>query len=216
MKTSVPPRFSTWLLERLAPPQKRESLIGDLREQYTEGRSAWWYRWQVLTTVVGGVAADIRAEKLRAVRAFMSGCAAFLLLMWFYRTLQALFFYWDLAPRKPEILRQAVVYYGVPFEILMCLGLAMTGGTIARWHRDERAAMVILAALSPLLWAIPWAWETGRLLHAGLWPFWDFRVALLFHAVLLFVGYPLCILIGGLWWARSDAEAASPLPLLKR
>jgi hypothetical protein len=33
-------------------------------------------------------------------------------------------------------------------------------------------------------------------------------VALLFHAVLLFVGYPLCILIGGFWSAGSDAETA--------
>ena len=84
----------------------------------------------------------------------------------------------------------------------------MTGWTIARLHHDYRAAMVIFSALSPWLWAIPWAWETGRLLHAGLWPFWDFRLALLFHAALLFVGYPLCILIGGFWDGRFDAETA--------
>jgi hypothetical protein len=209
MKTSEPPILSTWLLERLAPRHKRESLIGDLREQYHDGRSAWWYRRQVLTTVVAGVAADIGAHKLLAVRAFIMACAAFFLLSSFYGALrQALFIHWDLAPRKPEILRQAVVYYGVPFEIIMCLAFAATGWTIARLHRDYRAAMVILSALAPLLWAIPWAWETGRLLHAGLWPFWDFRLALLFRAALLFVGYPLCILIGGLWYARSDAETA--------
>jgi hypothetical protein len=48
-------------------------------------------------------------------------------------------------------------------------------------------------------------------LHAGLWPFWDFRLALLFHAALMLVGYPLCIVIGGVWEARSDAETPSPL-----
>ena len=209
MKTSEPPRLSTWLLERLAPRHKPESLMGDLSEQYHEGRSAWWYRRQVLTTIGAGVAADISAHKLLAIRAFIIGCAAFLFLSSFYGALrQALFFYWDLAPRKPEILRQAVVYYGVPFEIIMCLGFAMTGWTIARLHRDDRAAMVIVSALSPLPWAIPWAWETGRLLHAGLCPFWDYRLALLFHAALLFVGYPLCILIGGFWHGRSDAETA--------
>jgi hypothetical protein len=46
----------------------------------------------------------------------------------------------------------------------------------------------------------------SRLLNAGLWPFWDFRLALLFDASLLFVGYPLCILVGGLWSGRSDTE----------
>lgn len=212
MKTSEPPHLSTWFLERLAPRHKRESLVGDLREQYHEGRSPWWYRRQVLTTIVAGAAADIRAHKLLAVRAFIIGCAAFILLSSCYGMLrQALFISRDLAPLRPEILRQAVVYYGLPFEIIMCLGFAMTGWTIARLHRDHRTAMVALGALSPLLWAIPWAWETSRLLHAGLWPFWDFRLALLFHAALLFVGYPLCILIGGLWQARSDAVASAPL-----
>jgi hypothetical protein len=62
--------------------------------------------------------------------------------------------------------------------------------------------------MTPWLAAFPWAWQTERLLAAGLWPFWDFRLALLFHGALLFVGYPLCILIGGLWSARSDAVPA--------
>jgi hypothetical protein len=212
MKTLEPPRLSTWLLERLAPRHKRESLIGDLREQYHDGRSVWWYRRQVLTTIVVGVAADIRGHKLLAVRAVIIGCAAFLLLWSSLGALRyALVISWDVAPRKPEVLRQAVVYYGVPFEIIMCLGLAMTGWTIATWHRDCRAAMVILSALSPWPWAISWARETGRLLQAGLWPGWgwgSFRWALLFHSALLFVGYPLCILVGGLWRGRSDAEIA--------
>lgn len=209
MRKSEPPILSTWMLERLAPRDKRESQIGDLREQYHDGRSAWWYRRQVLTTIVAGVAAEISAHKLRAVRAFLTACLAFFLLSVLYGAVRhTLFIDWDWAPRKPELLRQAIVYYGVPFEIGMCLGLVAAGWTIARWHRHDRTAMVILSALAPLMWAIPWAWRTGRLLHAGLWPFWDYRVALLFHAVLLFVGYPLCILIGGFWWARSDAETA--------
>jgi hypothetical protein len=210
MKASEPPRVSSWLLERLAPTHKRESLIGDLREQYHEGRSTWWYRRQVLVTIAAAVAADISAHKLLAVRAFVLGCAAFFLLSWFYGTLhQALFIDRNLAPQKPELLRQALVYYGVPFEIIMCLGLAMTGWMIAKLHRDCRAVVVLLSALSPLLWAVPWARGTGRLLEAGLWPGWgwgSFRWALLFHAALLFVGYPVSILIGGLWHARRDTD----------
>ena len=210
MKTAAPPRVSTWLLERLAPGHKREFLIGDLHEQYHEGRSAWWYRRQVLTTIANTVAADISAHTLLAVRAFVLVCAAFLLLSSIYGALhQALFIHRDLAPLRPELLRQALVYYGVPFEIVMCLGLAMTGWTIARLHRDCRAAVVLLSALAPLLWAVPWARGTGRLLEAGLWPGWgwgSFRWALLFHAALLFVGYPLSILIGGLWHARRDTD----------
>ncbi|HUK35974.1 MAG TPA: hypothetical protein VLV86_18785 [Vicinamibacterales bacterium] len=208
MKKSEPPILSTWMLERLAPRDKRESMIGDLREQYDEGRSAWWYRRQVFTTIVAGVAADIGAHKLLAARAFIMSCAAFMLLGAFFgRVRDTLIIDWDWAPRTPEILRQAVVYYGLPFEIPVCLWLAATGWTIARCHRNSRVATVILSALAPWLWAIPWAWRTGRLLHAGLWPFWDFRLALLYHGVMFFVGYPLCILLGGLWDAGSAVES---------
>jgi hypothetical protein len=57
MKASEPPILTTWLLERLAPRHQRDSLIGDLREQFHDGRSAWCYRRQVLTSVLAGAAA---------------------------------------------------------------------------------------------------------------------------------------------------------------
>jgi hypothetical protein len=80
MKTSEPPIVMTWLLERLAPRLKRESLIGDLREHFHDGRSAWWYRRQVLTTILAGVADDIGAHTLLAIRAFTTSGVAFVLL----------------------------------------------------------------------------------------------------------------------------------------
>jgi hypothetical protein len=115
--------------------------------------------------------------------------------------------YWYVASWKSEILRQAVVYYRVPLAIVMCLGCTLTGWLITKWHGAQHIPLVILSALAPLLWAIPWAWETVRLLYTGLWPFWDFRIALIFQAALLVAVYPLCILIGGLW-VRADPEAA--------
>jgi len=215
MRTSEPPRLSTWLLERLAPRDKRESLVGDLLEQYREGRSAMWYRRQVCATIWAGVVADLRAHKLMAVRAVVIGGVAVILLTWLSEALRRSLFPW-FATRpwgESEILRQVLVYYRLPFALIACLGLVLTGWMIARWHRDHRAAMVVVGALSPLPLAVQWSVETGRLLQAGLWPFWDFRLALLFHAALLFVGYPLCILIGGLRGARSDGEVASRMSI---
>jgi hypothetical protein len=209
MKASDPPRFATWVLERLAPRVKRESLLGDLIEQYHNGRSAAWYRRQVLTAILTGAGADIREHKLLAVRALAVCWAALFLVGSFTGALHQALFRWAMTPWKSEILRQAWVYYGMPYVILMCLAYAVTGWLIARLHRDHRAAMVILCALSQLPGAVWWGWETGRLLRAGLWPFWDYRLALLFHAATLFMGYPVCLLLGGLWDARSDADAAS-------
>ena len=66
MRNSEPPRLSAWLLERLAPRHRRESLVGDLREQVHGGRSLWWYRRQVIGTILVGLAADVAAHKLLA------------------------------------------------------------------------------------------------------------------------------------------------------
>lgn len=147
MTTSEPPRFSTWLLERLAPRRKRDSLIGDFREHFHDGRSAWWYRRQVFTTVAASVGADIGGHKLRAVFAFLTAYASFFVFSVILGvSRQTLFIDWDLAPQHPEILRQAVVYYGLPFAVVMCIALAAAGWAIARWHRHGGAGMVILSA----------------------------------------------------------------------
>lgn len=52
MKTSQPPILATKLLEKLAPGLHGDALAGDLIEQYREGRSAAWYRRQVLLAIV--------------------------------------------------------------------------------------------------------------------------------------------------------------------
>jgi hypothetical protein len=213
MNAFEPPRLTTWLLQRLAPRHKRESLIGDLVERYQHGRSAGWYRRQAVMAILVGAGTDIRDHLLLAVRALVLCWTALFLLGSFTGALHRSLFRWANTEWESEILRQAWVYYGVPFVAITCLGCAATGWLIARLHRDQRAAMVILCALSQLPWAVRWGWETCRLLRAGLFPFWDFRIALLFTASTLFLVYPLCILLGGLWDARSDADATSRIPV---
>jgi len=46
MKTQEPPALAIWLLERLGSGSTREAVTGDLVEQFTAGRSGWWFwRW---------------------------------------------------------------------------------------------------------------------------------------------------------------------------
>jgi hypothetical protein len=52
MNEREPPAMATWLIERLGPRQHRESLTGDLIEQYRRGRSESWYWRQVVLAVV--------------------------------------------------------------------------------------------------------------------------------------------------------------------
>jgi hypothetical protein len=67
----APPRVASWLLQRFAFGPRRESLIGDIVEQYQQGRSAMWYRRQTLATVLIGAATFVRAHPRRALRALV-------------------------------------------------------------------------------------------------------------------------------------------------
>jgi hypothetical protein len=217
MKASEPPRLSTWLLGRLAPRHRRESLVGDLREQLHRGRSVWWYRRQVIGTILVGLAADVAAHKLLAVRALALGWSAMYLVYQLIgpliqETRMTLFTRWGSALwGDSELLRQLWVYYGLPFQLVVCFILMAIGWMVAGLHRRRLPGIVIVFSATLLIPATFQALEIRRLLETELWPGWgwgSFRWALLYQALLSFVAYPLCTLIGGLWTAQSDGEAA--------
>jgi len=54
MTVRVPPRMATWLLRRLGPTYQRESLIGDLQEEYQLNRTQAWYWGEVLCALCVG------------------------------------------------------------------------------------------------------------------------------------------------------------------
>lgn len=74
MSERDPPAIATWLIERFGPIQHRESLTGDLIEQYRRGRSESWYWRQVITAVV--------LAHLHLVRSMPSIPAAKVFLRW--------------------------------------------------------------------------------------------------------------------------------------
>jgi hypothetical protein len=43
MTARTPPRLATWLLTHLGPSYQRESLVGDLLEEYQRHRTPSWY-----------------------------------------------------------------------------------------------------------------------------------------------------------------------------
>jgi hypothetical protein len=52
VKRKRPPRLATWILDRSGDPYRRDSLVGDLIEEYQRGRSDAWYWWQVIRSIV--------------------------------------------------------------------------------------------------------------------------------------------------------------------
>ena len=216
MTNARPPRLSTWLAERLTPLDRRQSVIGDLLEQLHCGRSVWWYRRQVAGTILAGLAADIAAHKLLAIRSLVIGWSAMYLVYQFlqfvHQTRVMIFGRWGSTFwGDSEVLRQLWVYYGLPFQLVTCLLLMTVGWMVARLHRRRLPGIVIVFSATLLIPGVLQALETRRMLQTPWWPGWgwgSFRWALVYYVVLSLVVYPLCVIVGGLCGRAVDPARA--------
>ena len=64
MRTPQPPGAATWLLKHLTPKDKNELLLGDLLEEFTQGRSAAWYWRQVVEAIFLSFTQELRSRWL--------------------------------------------------------------------------------------------------------------------------------------------------------
>jgi hypothetical protein len=58
----MPPGLASWVLDHLGMRYRRESLAGDLFEEYQQGRSQVWYWRQVIAAVFAARIRPIRAN----------------------------------------------------------------------------------------------------------------------------------------------------------
>jgi hypothetical protein len=168
-----------------------------------------WYRWQALRTIATAVWADVREQKLRVAGAIVLWFGGMWLLTESTASIrQALFLNFFNREWQSEVLRQFWVYYGVPFVLLLCIGNIAMGWLIAKVNHRYGMAMVMVCLAAQVMMAANWGWRTWNLLEAGLWPFWDYRLALIFQAFCVFALYPLCLLLGASWRVIpiTDAE----------
>jgi hypothetical protein len=72
MTKRTPLRWATWIIAHLAPDYCRESLIGDLIEQYAQGRTARWCWSEVAAVVAAAITRRLRtAFSLSAIAALL-------------------------------------------------------------------------------------------------------------------------------------------------
>jgi hypothetical protein len=83
MNRTPPPKLTIYLLNRFGSPYHRESLAGDLIEQFQSGRSTWWLWRQVLSAILAARVRSIESKHwpsmartaLRVVNAIMLAAA---------------------------------------------------------------------------------------------------------------------------------------------
>lgn len=152
------PGVATWLAERFLTSPRRESLIGDLVEQYQEGRSATWYWGQVLRAIVVSLTEELAAHKLLALRAVVVGMAT----TYFLQIGPVL---WVGVPAEDWVIRNVVncdaagggfwCQFWVnqfSFELVLYAACVLTGWIVARLHRRHGIAAVCVFTVAFLVW----------------------------------------------------------------
>ena len=133
MKPTDPPALATTLLESLIPPRTSTGLIGDLVEEYRNGRSRTWYWRQTISALMTSAFYEGRAHKLQASSAIVLGylCGA------------SLFFFTTSAAGK------FVGPYTVVGAYLLFLPLAFISAAISGWmlSRTHSRPMVLVFAI---------------------------------------------------------------------
>jgi len=178
-----------------------DCLIGDLMEEYGNGRSEAWYWKQVSMAVAIALYREIRAHKLLSVRAVLVGYVfaevaySMLELPLFNLLKKFAFGSGFLAGTRWE--------HGYIFlwAAIVCLSAAGIGWVVARLHRSHRRAMVFVYAFAQLLLGLP---ELCRLLVNALGdPRFLFS---LLTFVIIFALSVVSTLLGGFWgYSRKSA-----------
>jgi hypothetical protein len=175
-----------WLLERFGIPQRNESLMGDLMEEYSAGRSGFWLLRQIVNAIATTMAHDITHHSLLTARAIAMGWA-----LWFgwARTVSHLQRVNGFVAILSNLLLPIQI---VPF-LTFTLWPAFIGWLVARTHRAQQPAMVLAYAASLAIYDICSSaiqWPTVKRLYFSPAAWWEGQI--LFGCVVVFF-----TLIGG-------------------
>lgn len=206
MTDQQPPRVATWLAHRLVLGPRRESLLGDLIEQYRQGRSGHWYWRQVLIAIAVGTAHDLAAHKWLALRALTIG--------WTLYYLSSFPVTWAGGMAETWVSHRLIACESTSFwcqfwrnqlsvELLIYVAAAISGAIVARLHHRHWVAMLSLFSATVLLFEFG---MIGWLVSQSGPPLPISRFALIV-ANFTVIFRPLSVFVGGLWAVRSGFDS---------
>lgn len=199
MSARAAPRLATWLLERLGTGSRLDPLIGDLLEQFEEGRSRLWYWRQAVDALVVDVAQGLRLHAPSFIAAVVVGCAS--IWLWeatYLNFAQPLHGNLSAVSRHPWTAQALLRAVGMELiGIVADAVIVVTVWAVLRIHRSH--PRTVLAAFVAAVTA-PYLPLIARFaIEAATDPR---RISALWAVIAPFVWQALCIFAAGLWIAR--------------
>ena len=164
MTSNHPPRIATWLLKHFGSGPNNDTILGDLAEQYLLNNNETWYWRQAMKAIPVSFIREIRAHRGSAAIALLTGWAIWILCALSIPHFIAIFFFGEWAAWFSPIIGGGVLAhplskwaeypYFTAFVLEVPLPLmvgTMSGWLVARFHRDQKTAVVLLFAGSVLL-----------------------------------------------------------------
>lgn len=203
MSSRTAPRAATWLLERVGGRSRFEPLIGDLVEQFEEGRSRLWYWRQAVGTLAIDLVQTLRLRAFSFIAAVTAGCALVRLCDAGYSyAFQPLHENLSAVSRHPWAAQAVLRAAGMEMCGLLADALIFaTVSVVTRIHRSHpRAVLSVFAAAV----TVPYLPGLARfVIHAATDPqFTAPLVSLHLHLIMPVAWQALCILAAGLWVVR--------------
>lgn len=200
--TSIhPPRMATWLLRRFSAGPHAEAIAGDLLEQYQSIRSPLWYWRQVLSAVIADMAGSVMLHKARTAGALVGGWVVYFALSFpanaVIMSLRRPTLRWlgygpviTLAPDESTML----LVLRIESSLIVYVACVITGWIVAKLTRSSASVAVFALSVLVFEYAMIAILSTTQPWPAGA----TFDVAQWAQLVILTVGRPLSVLLGGL------------------
>jgi hypothetical protein len=164
MTSNQPPKLATWMLKHFGSGPDNNALLGDLTERYVQKGSRMWYRRQAMKAIPISFFKEIRGHKRIAARALVTGWVMWILCGLSIPPLVSPFFFGAWGVWRISLLGGGLLAHPVnksaefphiyPFVFAVAMPLmvgVLCGWLVARFHRNQQTAVILLFAGSILL-----------------------------------------------------------------